>query len=259
MTAIVHSGRGVVTPQGVVLDLEPAGIGHRGIARFLDVLVVFLAILVMAVFTGLSGRVIGETAVSVLQRVLGFVIIFFYPIIAETYFRGRTVGKAAVGLRVVTLEAGPIGFREAFIRSLFQLVDFVLTFGALAILTGMFTRRSQRLGDIAAGVFVIVDPRAAAHLPAIPFTPPMGTEHIVADMDVRRLTPKQERLIRSFLLRVGDLSADARSSLAAQIASATANHLGHDDMLGLAPEPYMVTVLAARQLREGGLAQLAIE
>ncbi len=259
MSAVVSGGRGIVTPQGVVLDLETAGIGYRGAARLIDTIVVVIAIIITSVLIDFSGQLVGETTAFVLQRVMGFLILFFYPIIAETYFRGRTVGKLAIGLRVVSLEAGAIGFREAFIRSLFQLVDFILTFGALALLTGMFTARSQRLGDIAAGTFVIVDPRVAPHLPAVPFTPPMGTEHIVANMDVRKLSPKQERVIRSYLLRVAELSAPARSSLGQQIADSTARHLGHEGRLGLDPERYLVAVLAARQLRDGGLAELAMD
>jgi len=257
--ANVTAGRGVVTPQGVVLDLETAGVGHRGMARFVDTAVLFAALAIWNLLIGLLGRVIGETAAYVTQLISSFLLIFGYPVVAETYFRGRTIGKAAVGLRVVTLEAGPIGFREAFVRSLFQLVDLMISFGSVALVTGMVTSRSQRLGDLAAGTYVIIDPRVLSHVPAVPFTPPMGTEHIVASMDVGKLRPRQERLIRSFLLRVGDLSGAARAELGTGIADATAGHLGHVDRLGLAPEPYLVTVLAARQLREGGLAELAIK
>ncbi len=78
-------------------------------------------------------------------------------------------------------------------------------------------------------------------------------------MDVSKLRPEQERLVRSFLLRVGDLSGPARVDLGNRLASSTSQYLGHADQFGLPPEPYLVAVLAARQLREGGLAQLAIK
>ncbi len=255
MTAVVSAGRGIVTPQGVVLDLEVAGVGHRGVARLLDIGVVAVALVVASALLGFlpaTGELVG-------QLVVGFLVIFGYPIVAETFFRGRTVGKWAMGLRTVTLEAGPIGFREAFIRSLFQLVDLFVSFGSVAIISVMFTDRSQRLGDFAAGTFVIVDPRAVRHTPAVPFTPPMGAEQIVAEMDVAKLRPDQERLIRSYLLRTGELSADARNELGPTLAATVSNHLGHAGTLGLLPEPYLVAVLAARQLRTGGLAELAIE
>lgn len=257
MTAIVSAGRGIVTPQGVVLDLEAAGVGHRGLARLIDTAV--STVLLIVFVQVLNAFSLGTTLTFILQLVGTFLLFFFYPIIAETYFRGRTIGKFAVGLRVVSLEAGPIGFREAFIRSLFQLVDFILTYGGLALICGMFTKRSQRLGDLAAGTFVIRDPRAISHVPAVPFTPPMGTEHIVATMNVMKLKPKQERVIRSFLLRVAELSGPARVDLGNRLAASTSEHLGHPQGYGLAPETYLVAVLAAAQLRDGGLAQLAIK
>lgn len=255
MTAVVNAGRGIVTPQGVVLDLEVAGLGHRGAARLIDILIVIAMLVVGTLFLGL----LPPTPALVTQVIFGFLVIFGYPIVAETYFRGRTIGKWVLGLRTVTLEAGPVGFREAFIRSLFQLVDILATFGSAAIVSVMFTRRSQRLGDFAAGTFVIIDPRVIRHIPAVPFTPPMGAEHIVAAMDVSKLRPEQERLIRSFLLRSPQLSGQARSELGPELAQSTSQLLGHDGLYGLMPEPYLVAVLAARQLREGGLAELAIE
>ena len=255
MTAVVTAGRGIVTPQGVVLDLEVAGVGHRGAARLIDILLVLALIGIGSALLAL----LPPTPALVGQFIFGFLCIFGYPIVGETFFRGRTVGKLALGLRTVTLEAGPIGFREAFIRSLFQIIDILASIGSVAIVSVMFTQRSQRLGDFAAGTFVIIDPRTISHIPAVPFTPPMGAEHIVAAMDVSKLRPEQERLIRSFLLRTPQLSIDARTELGPRLAESTSRLLGHDGLFGLLPEPYLVAVLAARQLREGGLAELAIE
>ena len=88
----------------------------------------------------------------------------------------------------------------------------------------------------------------------------MGAEEIVASLDVTKLRPDQERVIRSFLLRVGTLSQPARVHLGGQLAANVSRTLGHPPTLyGLPPEPYLVVVMAAHQAREGGLAQLAIE
>lgn len=141
MTAAVNAGRGIVTPQGVILDLETAGVGYRGLARGLDIAVL------LAVGSGLFGLIslLSGTVGLVLQLIGGFLLIFGYPIASETFFRGRTIGKWAVGLRVVTLEAGPVGFREAFIRSIFQIIDILVSFGAVALVSSLVSKRSQRL------------------------------------------------------------------------------------------------------------------
>ncbi len=256
MTATVNAGRGIVTPQGVVLDLETAGVGYRALARGIDI-AVFLAAgsLAFGLFDAIGG-----TPGLILSLIGGFLLVFGYPVIAETFWRGRTIGKWVAGVRVVTLEAGPIGFRESFIRSIFQIIDILASFGSVALVTALVTNRSQRLGDIAAGTYVIRDPKSPPHYPAVPFTPPMGTEEIVAGLDVSKLRPDQERIIRSFLLRVATLSQPARLHLGGQLAANVADALGHDSALyGLPPEPYLVVVMAAHQAREGGLAELAIE
>lgn len=259
MTATVNAGRGIVTPQGVVLALEPAGIGYRGVARAIDLIILLVVFFALTAFAGLLGS-LSATASVVFSFIAGFLGIFGYPLVAETFFRGRTIGKFVAGVRVVTLEAGPIGFREAFIRSIFQIVDLLASFGALAVVTAMLTSRSQRLGDLAAGTFVIRDPRSQAFVPAVPFTPPMGMEGFVAALDVSKLRPDQERIIRSFLLRTGSLSSDARLELGTRLAAATSRTLGHDPKIyGLNPEVYLASVMAAHQMREGGLAQLAIK
>ena len=254
MSAVVTAGRGIVTPQGVVLDLETAGIGYRGAARAIDLVIL---VVIGGIVTQLAG-LIPSTPAAIVQLLAVLLLVFGYPLVAETFWRGRTIGKSALGLRVVTLEAGPIGFREALIRSLFQIVDLG-TLGLAALLSGMITERSQRLGDLAAGTFVIRDPRSAAHLPPVPFTPPMGAEAMVASLDVSRLRPDQERVVRSFLLRVGELSVAARVDLGTRLAELTARRLGHEVSHLGDPETYLASVMAARQLREGGLAELALD
>ena len=241
--------------QGVVLDLEVAGVGHRAVARVLDLAIVAVVLGLLSAIAELFG----DTTSTVLQLIFGAVVIFGYPVVAEVYWRGRSIGKAAVGLRVVSLEAGPIGFREAVIRSLFQIIDLLASIGVVAIVTAVLTDRSQRLGDLAAGTFVLRDADGTVSLLAVPFTPPMGTEHIVAELDVASLTPAEERVIRSFLLRTGELSNDARSSLGEDIANRARDRLGHSPLLIENNEMYLAAVLAARQLREGDLAELAIE
>ena len=104
--------RGIVTPEGVELDFEVAGLASRVLARLLDLAVygaVALGLYLLAVWTVFDS----ETAAVVAGIVLAFAALFVVPIAVETAWRGKTVGKAAVGLRAVTTEGGPSGFRHA--------------------------------------------------------------------------------------------------------------------------------------------------
>ena len=79
------------------------------------------------------------------------------PTAVETATRGRSLGKLALGLRVVRDDGGAIGFRHAFIRALTGVVEIYLTFGGLAVLVGFLNPSSKRLGDLLAGTHAQVE------------------------------------------------------------------------------------------------------
>ena len=88
------------------------------------------------------------TALVVVDVVVSFIIA---PAVLETALRGRSLGKLAVGARVVRDDGGSIGFRHAFIRSLVGIVELVFTLGSIAAVVGLLNRRAKRLGDLLAG------------------------------------------------------------------------------------------------------------
>ena len=111
--------------EGVPLELEPAGAASRLLARLLD-LVVCLAGL-YALLTGLAAVSPPLWLMIAVAVVAVFVALFVYPAILETVMSGRTVGKLALGLRVVTERGGTIGFRHAATRAALSVVDIIAT------------------------------------------------------------------------------------------------------------------------------------
>src|SRR5438477_7708556 len=99
----------VVTPEAVPLDLETAGIGSRFLALVIDFAIQGTALFVLVFVVSRFGN--GWPVVAGFFFLL-FAVIWGYPIAFETLWRGRTPGKAALGLRVVTKEGGQIGFRH---------------------------------------------------------------------------------------------------------------------------------------------------
>ena len=112
----VHEESELVTGEAVVLDLRVAKLASRALAMVLDVLVQFA--LLLGAFFMLMLTVPGEDESLALTLILVFLVLIMvgYPVLFETLSRGRSLGKMAVGLRVVRVDGGPIRFRHALTR-----------------------------------------------------------------------------------------------------------------------------------------------
>jgi uncharacterized RDD family membrane protein YckC len=247
---------GIVTPEAVLLEFETAGAGSRTIAELLDLLVQLTALAALGLVFSvvLSGALdFGATAAVILTLLFSFLILVGYPVAMETLWNGRTLGKAAMGLRVVTQEGGPIRFRHAAIRSILGLVELWIFLGSIAIVAIVLSPRNQRIGDMVAGTIVLRERTAAASSGvALSFPSPPGYEAYVASLDVTPISPGQYSVIRSFLTRVLELSPIARMTTAVRLANATAVRMHHTPPPTVSPEMFLVCVAAAYQHRHGG-------
>jgi len=240
----------MVTPEAVALEFTTANVGSRILAFVIDAAIVtvvsFLGILPLA----LTDATLPDWLVASILVILIPGWYFGYFTVSETLWRGRTVGKAALGLRVVTKEGGPVRFRHAAIRTLLGLVDFGIGSGFFAILLILLTRDNQRLGDLLAGTLVL---RERSGLPApapVSFDVPAGLEPFTATLDVSGLTIEQYQAVRTFLLRTPSLAPQPRASLALQLASPLAERLRPPPPAGVPPELYLRCVAVAYQRRQ---------
>lgn len=241
--------RGIVTPEAVVLEFDTAGIASRALARAIDFGIQGALLLGVLLLSGvmLSGR--GWLALTgVLLGTAG--VVLGYPIFCEVVSTGRSPGKAALGLRVVTVEGAPISARHAFIRSALGLVDFLLVPGGLvAVLVALFSARSQRLGDVFAGTMVLRERAATRASGAVWFSPPAGFEAYAASLDVSAITDPQFGIVRSYLLRINDLSSEARQSLSVRLATPLVAAMHHHTPPGVDADHFLQCVAAAYQRR----------
>ncbi len=249
-----RSPSGIVTPEAVVLEFETAGVPSRMIAAGLDAVIELLILLAgFLAFFGLGsiGVETGGLGLVLIYPLL-FLLIFGYPAAFETLWRGRTPGKAALGLRVVTVEGGPIRFRHAAIRAILGLLDKFVFSGVIGLLSLLLTRRNQRLGDLVAGTIVLRERSGAKAPRAVTFTPPRGLEGYTATLDVGGLGHDDYAPVRSFLIRAADLAPAARATLATQLATPLVARLRTAPPAGLPAEVFLACVAAAYQMRNGG-------
>lgn len=237
----------VVTPEGVLLEFRSAGIGSRALAKMLDLIIVGVGLVVGSfVLLGVAGAG-GEVAALILSILMGFVALFVYPL-SEAAFDGATLGKRIVKLKVVTVDGGPVRLRHAAIRAMIGVADFWIPPGGIAALaSALFTRRSQRLGDLAAGTLVV----RARSADAVPVTFPAPISPVALrfgqTLDVRRLDPRWYALLRDYWLRWAQLDDEVRRRQAAVLAGDVCAHLGIAPPAGLAAPDLLGAVLWAAQ------------
>lgn len=136
------------------LDLPVAGLGSRSLSAFLDYVVLALIGLLWVVLCLFLTSLLPSSWVPVLMLGGIFLLDWGYFAGSEIAMGGRTLGKKALGIRVVTAEGGTPGQGALLIRNLVRTLDLVIGVVMMAI-----DPLSRRLGDRLAGTLVIHDRR----------------------------------------------------------------------------------------------------
>jgi uncharacterized RDD family membrane protein YckC len=196
-TVLLDTTSQIDTPERVRFRHRIAGPGRRSAAWGLDALVqasgLALALAFASVF-GLFG--LGGVADGTFLVVLFFVQ-WFYGAVFETAMAGRTPGKWAMKLRVVTDSGAPATLPRFVIRNLLKGADFLPVLYGVGVLVMTLDPRLRRLGDLVAGTMV-VDERPGAVLGSVPIEPPIRD-------DERQALPARVELGRDELAAIEEL------------------------------------------------------
>ncbi len=240
----------LVTPEAVPIELPAAGIGSRALALAVDLVVIVGLLLVVALPLALLAATVAVPdwlAVTVLLVTVA-ALLWGYPTGFETLARGRTPGKMLLGLRVVTREGGPVRLRHAALRAALVLVEIGATTGGLAVLSALVTSPPRRLGDLAAGTFVINE-RVPRPTSAVTFTVPAGWEQAAARLDPGALDAPGYAAVRTALLRAGELPSARATPLLEGVAAPLARRLGLSPPTGAPAQAFLVCLAARYQQR----------
>jgi uncharacterized RDD family membrane protein YckC len=245
----------LITGEAVALDLRPAGFVLRAAGAAIDFVVYMGSFVVGAVIfvtqavdAGLDEALI--RAISIVGLILFLVVA---PIAVETISRGKSLGKLAVGARVVRDDGGAIGLRHAFIRGLVGVFEVFMTFGGAALLVGLLNSRAKRLGDLLAGTYSQHERFPNFHTPV--YGVPINLLEWAETADVARMPDALSRRIAQFLAQARGLSAPTRIRLARELASEAALYVS--PLPESDAELFLAAVAALRRDRE--MAALSIE
>jgi uncharacterized RDD family membrane protein YckC len=208
----------VETPDHVVLRYDLAGAGNRGFAAVVDFLlasiIAFTANTILSwvgAFNQASFLVLGG-----ITLIVTLVLIWAYFILLEWLWNGQTIGKRAYRLRVINEDGSPAQFTAVLIRNLLRLVDFLPAFYGLGVLVIVLSPKSQRLGDLAAGTYVVRAPRPQVDWFSLRTVTPLGAG---LTAETRRMPGEAQRLVREFVARESQLAPTERARIAAVIAA----------------------------------------
>jgi uncharacterized RDD family membrane protein YckC len=238
----------LVTGEAVALELPAAGIAMHVLSGFLDVAVAVLVLVIGLFVIPLLTRGSDDAIVNVAMTLLLVLVFVVIPTAVETLTRGRSVGKFAIGLRTVRDDAGPAGFRQALTRALVGFVEIWLLLGVPALVSGLVSSKGKRLGDHAAGTYVVRE-RVHLTLPPPPIMPPLLGAW-AAGADIARLPDGLAMAVRQFLLRAPLLSPRSRAALGVQLHDEVVAYLAPQPPAGTHPELVLAAVIADRRRRD---------
>jgi uncharacterized RDD family membrane protein YckC len=180
---LLDTRRQVETPEGIDLILRPAGLMPRALAFGIDLLI--------------------------RGTILYFLINWWYPVLFEVLYQGRTPGKKAMSLRVVHDDGTPVGWAASLTRNLLRAVDMLPFAYCVGAISSLSHSSFKRLGDLAAGTLVVYQEDELKR-PQIP------------EADVERapfpLSLAEQRAVMDFAERHTSLSGARRAELASILA-----------------------------------------
>lgn len=211
----------IETPENVELERRLAGIGSRFLAGLLDNLILVLVYIVLSLLSVAAWLAAGLDANDVVRGISGVVVAFLTLVFFAVYWgyfvffelrgNGQTFGKKCMKVRVVKEGGGPITFIDAAIRNLLRPVDMIGIYGVAGVAM-FFSRKAQRLGDMAAGTVVISEQglnysaRSDRRL-----APAWEAEVTPEALRTTGLTPREYSVLRNYWARRRQFTKEARA------------------------------------------------
>lgn len=238
----------ILLGEGVVIDARPASFAVRMVGALIDVTALAVVGYAAAMAALVMGFRMDEAAQGALIILVYVTVLVGIPATVETLTRGRSLGKLAMGIRIVRDDGGPIRVRHAIIRALTGVLELWMTAGAVALIASLAHPQGKRLGDMLAGTYAVRVRGGQRALPPVVMPPQLAVWARAAD--IRRLPDGLALAARQFLGRAAGLHAGSRARLGTELAAEIERYVAPGPPLGTHPETFIAAVLAERRDRE---------
>jgi len=235
----------------VPLHLPVAGPTSRMLAYLVDAVIIFFLALslfiLLALVTPLLVRLLAplqrvaeglssgsgdlsETAVVLVAVAMLFLFMaaeMSYFVFWETTNRGRSPGKALLGLRVVRDGGLPLDLTASLLRNLLRIVDYLPSNYLTGFIAMLVSPEGKRLGDLAAGTVVV---RLDHSEPAEPLGDDeveTGVAFVFDRAQIERLGRTERALLRRTLRGVERLAPDQADAVLARSVAVLRARIGY--------------------------------
>jgi uncharacterized RDD family membrane protein YckC len=210
----------VSTPFNIDLDFEVAPFQKRVLAWAIDIILLLLYARGMKLFVQAAFVQDYSNYPMGLDLILVSMPMFFYHLLMEAVFQGRSLGKKLIGIRVISLEGGEPDIGQYLLRWIFRFWEWPIFFGFVAIssldliyqvlasitigvvvlIIIAITSKSQRLGDLAAGTTVVS----------------IRYKYTLSDTVFREITPLNYNVTYPEVMRLSDRDINAVKTVISQ-------------------------------------------
>ncbi len=235
------------TPEGITFAYQLAGPVTRCLAWTIDMTVVLVACLIISTSLGAVGAISVDLSQAIVALAF-FVVPVGYGIVFEWFWRGQTVGKMVLRLRVMDADGLRLQFHQVLMRNIVRFADLLPGFYLVGGVASLLSRKAQRLGDLAAGTIVVHHRKPAEpdleQLLGTKFNSLRAHPHLCGRLR-QRTSPDEARLALQALMRRDEFEPAARVQLFTEMAAhfRTLAHFPPDVLEALPDEQFIRNVV----------------
>ena len=148
------------TPEGIAFAYQLAGPVARCMAWGVDLIAIIVIGQGVSALFSAAGYVSPDFATA-LSMIAYFAVSIGYGVFTEWAWRGQTLGKRIMRLRVMDAQGLRLQFNQILMRNLLRFADLLPGCYLVGGVAMFVSRRAQRLGDLAANTVVVHIPKHA--------------------------------------------------------------------------------------------------
>lgn len=220
----------IVTSHNISIEYEAASVMSRGVAQFLDLLVMFVYYIVVIMIAISFGFSTWDFNMATIMLMIFLLPLMFYSLIMEYLLKGQSIGKLAMGIRVVRLNGENATLGDYTMRWAFRIIDFWFSAGSLAAIFIATTDKGQRLGDILAQTAIVRNKPEQTYSIKDILNIKDRSKHEPTYLGVSRFTDEDMILIKNAITRVKKYPNEPHKQLVRDLATRAAEELKLDQV-----------------------------